>query len=496
MKAKKITAMIQFAMLSVLVMGCSTISTGPEREMRLGMPVGTPVLRLEEVTEKLTGTWAKEKNAVGFRDSLLRALKQNEISAFFCDDPNALGTRIELVSDHVSDAPRLLELGTKSIATLGMAPLRYRSEWNIRCDVTLTAKGGQVVAKYPLHETGVYEIQTQGLSMFSLFGAGLGGDSAYKEIQDKTARNLVAKLGNAVAEDYDRLLGFHQDQSQKTQRQPRLKAAPPVILPTPSAKSWAVIIGISEYKYSGENGLASLVFADDDAKDFARVLKNLGWSKSYIKLILNEKATKRNIEIAFESWLSKAGPNDQIVLFWAGHGFPDPEDPERVYFACFDTDINIPVTGYRMDRVRASLEERKAKNVIILADTCHAGKIITRGNRGVSIISEIEKLKRDKAVPKGWIFMVGAETDRQAIEHTSWTNGAFTHSLINGLSGEADGFQSAGANDGIVTMGELRAYMNSAMPDETQKVLGVAKRPVITTSTGDPEIWNLTLQAD
>jgi len=37
--------------------------------------------------------------------------------------------------------------------------------------------------------------------------------------------------------------------------------------------------------------------------------------------------------------------------------------------------------------------------------------------------------------------------------------------------------------------------MNTAMPDETQKVLGVAKRPVITTSTGDPYIWNLTLQA-
>jgi len=92
--------------------------------------------------------------------------------------------------------------------------------------------------------------------------------------------------------------------------------------------------------------------------------------------------------------------------------------------------------------------------------------------------------------------MVGADTDRQAIEHTSWTNGAFTHSLLKGLNGEADGFQSAGAKDAIVTMGELKSYMNTAMPDETQKVLGVAKRPVITTSTGDPDIWNLTLHVN
>ena len=258
--------------------------------------------------------------------------------------------------------------------------------------------------------------------------------------------------------------------------------------------SWAIIVGISEYKHSGQNGLTNLVFADDDAKAFARVLRNLGWSESHIKVLINQEATQRNIMIALESWLTKAGPNDQIVLFWAGHGFPDPEDPEKVYFACYDTDISIPATGYRMDKVRTALEERRARHVVLLADTCHAGKLITRGDRGISIVPQIDKMHREEKVPKGWIFMVGAETDRQAIEHTSWTNGAFTHSLIKGLNGEADGFQSAGAKDSIVTMGELKAYMNTAMPDETQRVLGVAKRPVITTSTGDPDIWNLTLQ--
>jgi len=254
-------------------------------------------------------------------------------------------------------------------------------------------------------------------------------------------------------------------------------------------KSWAVIIGISQYQHAGKKGLTNLIFADDDAKTFARTLLKLGWSKSHIKLITNEKATQRNIMIKLESWLTKAGPNDQIILFWAGHGFPDPEDPEKVYFACYDTDISIPATGYRMDKVRTALEERRTKNVIVLADTCHAGKLITRGERGISIVPNIKK----KNIPKGWVFMVGADTDRQAVEHSSWSNGAFTHSLIKGLSGKADGFQSAGAKDGVVSMGELKAYMNTAMPDETQKVLGVAKRPVITTSTGDPDIWNLTL---
>jgi len=295
-----------------------------------------------------------------------------------------------------------------------------------------------------------------------------------------TVRNITDKLGHQFSNKIP-----NKSSSNNTQAFKKIKNSL-------HGTSWAVIIGISQYQHFGKNGLTNLIFADDDAKAFARSLLNLGWSESHIKLIINEDATQRNIMIALESWLSKAGPNDQIILFWAGHGFPDPEDPEKVYFACYDTDISIPATGYRMDRVRATLEERKSKNVILLADTCHAGKLITRGDgsRGISIVPNIKQ----QNTPKGWVFMVGADTDRQAIEDSSWSNGAFTHSLINGLNGAADGFQSTGPKDGVVTMGELRAYMNTNMPEETQQVLGVAKRPVITTSTGDPDIWNLTLQ--
>ncbi len=90
--------------------------------------------------------------------------------------------------------------------------------------------------------------------------------------------------------------------------------------------------------------------------------------------------------------------------------------------------------------------------------------------------------------------MVGADADRKAIEHSSWSNGAFTHCLLKALSGKADGYESMGPLDGKISMNELRAYMSSVMPSETLKVLGVAKRPIITTSSGDPTIWNIDLE--
>ncbi len=258
-------------------------------------------------------------------------------------------------------------------------------------------------------------------------------------------------------------------------------------------KKFAVVVGISNYRNQSRDGLTNLLFADDDAHDFSEALKRLGWKSSHIRTLVNERATKRNIEIALESWLTKAGRDDLIVLYWSGHGFQDPEVPERVYFACYDTDISIPATGYRMDRVRHSLQERGARNVLFLADTCHAGKVITRGERGISVVPHLQKLREERKIPNGWIIMVGAETDRRAVENSSWSNGAFTHCLIEGILGKADGFESMGQKDGRITMGELQAYLKTAMPDETQRVLGVAKRPVIATTTGDPSIWDLSL---
>jgi hypothetical protein len=291
-------------------------------------------------------------------------------------------------------------------------------------------------------------------------------------------------------------------QKEKNKERMTLDSSTPKELPTKdrevgqrtrSGQAWAIIIGVSEYQHVGRGGLTNLVFAENDALDVAAELKRSGWRSSNIKVLTNEQATERNVRIALESWLTKAGPDDLILLYWSGHGYPDPDDPEKVYFACYDTDLTIPATGYRMDRVRDALEERGARQVVLMADTCHAGKLITRsGERGVASAFANSAIK-ERPLPPGWIFMVGADSDRQAIEHSSWANGAFTHCLLEGLRGKADGFMSAGPRDGRITMGEVREYLRSQMPDATQRVLGTAKHPVITTSSGDPDIWNISL---
>ena len=63
----------------------------------------------------------------------------------------------------------------------------------------------------------------------------------------------------------------------------------------------------------------------------------------------------------------------------------------------------IPATVYRMDRVRAAFEDRKARNVVLLVDTCHAGKLITRGEGDLPIARRIIRIRSDKKTPHGSI---------------------------------------------------------------------------------------------
>jgi hypothetical protein len=90
-------------------------------------------------------------------------------------------------------------------------------------------------------------------------------------------------------------------------------------------------------------------------------------------------------------------------------------------------------------------------------------------------------------------FLVAADSDRKAIEHSTWSNGAFTYVLLRGLNGEADGYQGAGPQDGVITLGEIRAYMASKLPAETAHVLGKAIHPCMAVTTGDTAINDLVL---
>jgi len=59
-------------------------------------------------------------------------------------------------------------------------------------------------------------------------------------------------------------------------------AAPPKEI-LPKRKSFAVVIGLSQYPHAGKSGLTNLPFADDDAGAFRDTLLTLGWDDDHVK---------------------------------------------------------------------------------------------------------------------------------------------------------------------------------------------------------------------
>jgi hypothetical protein len=271
---------------------------------------------------------------------------------------------------------------------------------------------------------------------------------------------------------------------------------PDIIKPikTSHQQAWAVIIGVSEYKHGTSRIMKDLAFARKDADDFYLALINQGWPDDHICKLTNESANKRGIEYALETWLRRTGPDDMIVVLWSSHAWPDPGDPTKAYFACYDSKPSDPSSGWRMDRVRQILEERNAKNVVMIADTCHAGKIIRAGDpKAIGVIPALEEMKKSRDIPNGWIFIASSDPDRKAYEDKAWSNGALSHVLLEGMSGKADGYQSLGAMDGAITLGELRGYITDRMSEESLSILGAKLTPMFYTTSGDPAIWDLSL---
>ena len=92
----------------------------------------------------------------------------------------------------------------------------------------------------------------------------------------------------------------------------------------------------------------------------------------HVNLLTNEKATKKEIENQIKTFFSKAKANDQIMLFIAGHGVLDTN--KDYYYAPHNMNFdNVSTTGLAFKTIVNEMANAKAKQKLLLMDTCHSG---------------------------------------------------------------------------------------------------------------------------
>ena len=234
----------------------------------------------------------------------------------------------------------------------------------------------------------------------------------------------------------------------------------------PMGEVWALLVGINRYAR-----VESLRFAEADATAFHRLLRDrCGVPEAHIRLLIGKGATLAALRAGLE-WLSQvAEAGDTVLFYFSGHGAAvqdengDEEDDLDECLVPFDAALNrLSETTLLDDELVGWANGLGTKHIVLILDVAHGGGFEL--SHGVSIAP-------------------GGETEL-AWEKEELGHGVLTYFLLRGLGIEGEPEADLDA-DGIVTVGELRDYLEQKVPAFLEETEGQAQEPQVTI-LGVPE---------
>ncbi len=239
-----------------------------------------------------------------------------------------------------------------------------------------------------------------------------------------------------------------------------------------AGRLFAVVIGISHYAKRDAGGqINDLQYADRDAQSMLEFLKSPaggGVTDEDSLLLLNQDATTEGVRHALFTFLTKPQEQDTVVIYIAGHGAPDPLDPRNLYLLTADAKPDdMGGTAFPMWQLQDVFERvLKAKRVMTFADTCHSyGFSGARAGAGQRRANNLVNQYLQRYASRGQRAVITAsDISESSFEDAKWGDGhgVFTYYLLRGLRGEADA-----NHDGVVTAGELFAYLQQSVRQAT-----------------------------
>lgn len=270
---------------------------------------------------------------------------------------------------------------------------------------------------------------------------------------------------------------------------------------TPGEK-YAVIIALSKFK---DPNISPLQYTVKDAEAFYQFLiseKGGRFSKNKIRLLLDHEATKVNIEDVLENFLPrKAGKDDTVIIFFAGHGTPDidltdrSDDGVEKYLVPYDADLEkISATCIPMSEFDLIFSSIRSRRVIFFLDSCFsgggAGKTEVPDVLRRTFISRPKRLRGFTITPKfltqltegskgyGKVLITASQANEQALELDAFGHGLFTYYLLEALNGKADD------GDGFITLKEAYDYLEERVAMQSRKVGGKQTPMMVGSITG------------
>lgn len=159
----------------------------------------------------------------------------------------------------------------------------------------------------------------------------------------------------------------------------------------------ALIITIGKYQDPSFNDLDGPI---KDGQNLTKVLNEYyNFNKNNIKILKN--ATRSQIIKAFDEYKRKLDEDDNLLIFYAGHGKYD-EDTETGYWLPSDANSDNSANWLPNSAIRDYLRGIKTQHTLLISDACFASSILRDPFPGAEkSIIEIYKNKSRKAIISG-----------------------------------------------------------------------------------------------
>lgn len=217
-------------------------------------------------------------------------------------------------------------------------------------------------------------------------------------------------------------------------------------------KLYVLAVGVSKYA----NPEYNLGLASKDANDFVNSLKGQKgklYSDVAVKLLTDAQATKDDVLDGLDWLKQNVTANDVGVMFVAGHGMNDKLG--GYYFMPHNADPDkLARTGVSQVDIKQTFANLPGHTVFFI-DTCYSGGVM--GNvRTAGFVNDLASAEN------GAVVFTASSAGQLSQENSAWGNGAFTKSVVEGLNGKADAF-----NSGAVTVKGLDFYVDGRVKSLT-----------------------------
>lgn len=192
----------------------------------------------------------------------------------------------------------------------------------------------------------------------------------------------------------------------------------------------ALIIGNNDYRDS-QGKWTPLKTAVSDAKAVADLLQN---HYGFTDVQVLENANRRDVLIAMQDLSRRVAANDNVLLYYAGHGYLDMET-NRGFWVPVDAVGTDHTTFLRNSTIRdeMSVISARAKHTLLVSDSCFSGTLLRRGTRGLPPENNSDMYYQKVAAKKSVQILTAGGMEYVDDDYRDSGHSPFTYFLINEL---------------------------------------------------------------